>query len=183
MVGWSLGGHVALEASGLLGEEAAGYVLFGTPPVSDGSSFSRAYLPDPAFSLGFEAALTQEHAAAYAAALAAESTVPVEPLVEDILATDGSARSGLAQSIGEGRFADEVAILKTIGQPVAILHGAAEQVVDRDYLEGLTVPTLWRGAVQTVEGAGHAIHLDCPAELSGLLEAFIGDLPLTVPEA
>ena len=94
----------------------------------------------------------------------------------DILATDGAARAGLMASIGEGRFGDQVGIAATLGRPLAVLQGEGEQLVSLDYLRALTIPTLWRGAIQIVPGAGHAAHEEAPQAFSELLEEFIADL-------
>lgn len=59
----------------------------------------------------------------------------------DILRTDGAARTGLFASIGEGRFADEIAVVSKLPQPVAILHGEGDQLVSLNYLKQLTIPT------------------------------------------
>ncbi|MEV6153646.1 hypothetical protein AB0L53_25195 [Nonomuraea sp. NPDC052129] len=54
IVGWSLGGHIAIEAApGLPG--AAGFVVFGTPPVGSVERLGRACLPNPAVHIGFTA--------------------------------------------------------------------------------------------------------------------------------
>ncbi|WP_176930140.1 alpha/beta fold hydrolase [Actinacidiphila guanduensis] len=178
LVGWSLGGHAVLEAAGALGERVAGFAVFGTPPVRDGASFAQAYLPDGPLGIGFQETITPEEARAYAAGLLApDSAVPLGPLVADILATDPRVRGGVARSIAEGRFADEAALVAGLDRPLALLHGAEEQLVSLAYLEALTAPTLWRGAVQVVPGAGHAVQLDRPGPLADLLDAFVRDLP------
>lgn len=176
IVGWSLGGHIALEAAPLL-PQAAGFVIFGTPPVASAEQMGEAFLPNPAMNVGFTADVSEDDARAYAASFTAPgSTLDTGEFVADILATDGAARAGLLASIGAGQFADEIEIAENLRQPLAILHGEGEQLVSLDYLRGLSIPPLWRDEVQLIPGAGHAPHRETPERFASLLEQFISDL-------
>ena len=176
IVGWSLGGNIAFEAAPAL-PQAAGYVVFGAPPIASAAQMGEAFLPNPAMSVAFTAAVEPEQARASAASFTAPgSTLSLDEFTADILRTDGEARARLFASIGEGRFADEIAIVSTLPRPVAILHGEGEQLVNLNYLQQLAIPTLWRGHVQLIPGAGHALHQEAPAEFADLLEQFIADL-------
>ena len=176
VVGWSLGGHIALEAAPAM-PAAAGFVIFGTPPVAAADQMGQAFLPNPAMNVGFTADVSQPEASAYATSFAAPgSALPLEEFIDDILATDGAARASLLASIGEGRFADELAIVAKLRQPLAILHGAGEQLVSLDYLRGLTIPGLWRGEIQLIQGAGHAPHQETPERFAALIEQFVAEL-------
>lgn len=176
VVGWSLGGHIALEAAPAL-PDAAGFVIFGAPPVESAAQFAEAFLPNPAMNVGFSADVSEAEATAYAASFTAPgSPLPASEFVPDILATDGGARAGLLASLGAGRFADEIAIVAGLRRPLAILQGAGEQLVNLDYLRKLTVPALWRGEVQLIPGAGHAPHRETPRQFAALLADFAGDL-------
>jgi pimeloyl-ACP methyl ester carboxylesterase len=176
VVGWSLGGHIALEAAPAM-PAAAGFVIFGTPPVAAADQMSQAFLPNPAMNVAFTADVSEPEARAFATSFTAPgSTLPLEEFIDDILATDGAARASLLASIGEGRFADEVAIAAKLRQPLAILQGEGEQLVSLDYLRTLAIPGLWRGEIQIIEGAGHAPHQETPEQFAGLVEQFIADL-------
>ncbi len=70
IVGWSLGGHIALEAAPAM-PAAAGYVVFGTPPVASAAQVGQAFLPNPAMNVGFTASVGPEEARAYAASFTA----------------------------------------------------------------------------------------------------------------
>jgi pimeloyl-ACP methyl ester carboxylesterase len=176
IVGWSLGGHIALEAAPAM-PAAAGYVIFGTPPVAAAAQLGEAFLPNPAMNVGFTASVGPTEARAFAASFTApRSAQSLDEFVADILRTDGEARAGMFASIGEGRFADEVAIAGALRQPLAILQGEGEQLVNLDYLRQLTIPSLWRGRVQLIPGAGHAPHQETPEKFAGLLDEFIADL-------
>jgi pimeloyl-ACP methyl ester carboxylesterase len=167
VVGWSLGGHIALEAAPSL-PDAAGFVVFGTPPVAEAAQMAEAFLPNPAMNAGFTAAVSEVEAR--------RSALSLDGFVADILRTDGEARAGLFASIGAGRFADEIAIVTALRRPLAILQGEGEQLVNLAYLKTLAVPTLWRGAVQLIPDAGHAPQEETPEAFAALLEAFIADL-------
>ena len=58
-VGWSLGGHALIEASDRLGN-AAGLLVFGTPPLSHQNDMSRAFSGNPAIGAAFRADSTEE---------------------------------------------------------------------------------------------------------------------------
>jgi len=176
VVGWSLGGHITLEAAPHM-LDVAGRVIFGTPPVSDAGQLGVAFLPNPVMNVGFMADVSRKDAEAFAASFTAPgSTLALDDFVADILATDGAARASMLASISEGRFADELALVGELAQPLAILHGAGEQLVSFDYLEQITVPTLWRGEIMVIDGAGHAPHQEMPHRFASLLEQFIADL-------
>ncbi|GIJ44910.1 alpha/beta hydrolase [Virgisporangium aliadipatigenens] len=174
-VGWSLGGHIVIEAAPLL-PEPAGIAVFGTPPVAGPADLATAFLPNPAVAIGFSPEVDAAQAHAYATSfLAPGATVAPDAFTADILATDGAARGGLGASIGEGRFTDEVAIVAALPVPLAILHGTGEQLVSLDHLRKLHAPTLWRGEVQLIDGAGHAPHVETPEAFAELLGAFVAD--------
>ena len=176
IVGWSLGGHIAVEAAPNL-PAAAGFAVFGTPPVGSAAQFAEAFLPNPAVNIGFTPSVDVEAAQSYARSfLAPGSTVPADEFVADILNTDGAARANLGASIPAGRFADETAIVAGLTRPIAVLHGDREQLVSLDYLRGLTIPTLWRGEVQVLPGSGHAPQVEDPERFAAVLAEFIDDL-------
>jgi pimeloyl-ACP methyl ester carboxylesterase len=177
IVGWSLGGHIALEAAPHL-PAAAGYVIFGTPPIASAAQMAEAFLPNPAMNVGYAAVVSEEEARVFAASFTAPgSTLPLQEFVTDIMRTDGEARAGLLASVGEGRYADQVAIAGTLRPPLGILHGEREQLVSLAYLQTLTIPTLWRGTVQVLPGVGHALHREAPDTFTALLADFIAELP------
>jgi pimeloyl-ACP methyl ester carboxylesterase len=176
IVGWSLGGHIALEAAPAM-PAAAGYVIFGTPPVASAAQMADAFLPNPAMNVGFTADVSPELARDFAASFTAPgSALPLDDFTADILRTDGAARAGLIASVGEGRFADELAIAEALGRPLAILQGEGEQLVNLGYLQQLSIPSLWRGGVKLIPDAGHAPHQEATAAFTGLLDQFIADL-------
>jgi pimeloyl-ACP methyl ester carboxylesterase len=170
-VGWSLGGHMLLEAAEKL-SKAAGFMIFGAPPIG--------FPPDPTaflkLGLGFVDDLTLEQANEYVSEFFAAGARDIPRFfLEDVQATDGQARAGLGASIGPEGYADEVAIAAAMTRPLAVLQGQGEQIVNPAYLAGLNMPTLWRGAVQTLAGAGHAIQWEQAIKFDETLAAFTND--------
>ncbi|HRF46788.1 MAG TPA: alpha/beta hydrolase [Anaerolineales bacterium] len=174
-VGWSLGGHIVLEASAGL-PQAAGFAIYGTPPLAFPPDMAAAFRPHPAMAASFAAELTEEQMDAYVTAffMPGVSALPAG-FREDIRRTDGRARAGLGASIRPDGYLDEVQIVAALKKPLAILHGEHEQLVSLPYLQGVAAPTLWRGAVQLIADSGHAPHWEQPAAFNALLEAFIKD--------
>jgi pimeloyl-ACP methyl ester carboxylesterase len=172
-VGWSLGGHIVLEASDQL-PAAAGLALFGTPPIAFPPAMAEAFLPHPAMESAFKAELTEEEMDAFVAAFFAPSQTDIpDTFKTDMRRTDGQARQVMGGSIAPGGYKDEVEVVANLSLPLAILHGEQEQLINGSYIDGLTMPTLWRGAVQRIPKAGHAPQWEQPAQFNALLEAFI----------
>ncbi|ABD05918.1 Alpha/beta hydrolase [Rhodopseudomonas palustris HaA2] len=172
-VGWSLGGHIVLEAAPDLAQ-ARGFAIFGAPPISFPPAMDRAFLPTPAMAYTFQPELDEDQARAYVAAAFRPGVgeLPAE-MVADVLRTDGRARGQLAASIRPGGYRDEVAVAADLKQPLAVLHGAEEQLVNGAYFDTLTMPTLWRGRVQVIDDAGHLPQWEQAKRFNALLDAFV----------
>jgi pimeloyl-ACP methyl ester carboxylesterase len=172
-VGWSLGGHIILEASPQL-PSASGFVIFGTPPLAFPPAMAEAFMPHPAMAAAFKAELTEAEMGAYVAAFFKLGTTDIpEAFKADVRRTDGQARAALAGSIRPGGYIDEIEVVAHLTAPLAVLHGEQEQLVNASYFGTLAMPTRWRGAVQVIPDAGHAPQWEQPERFNALLEAFI----------
>jgi pimeloyl-ACP methyl ester carboxylesterase len=174
VVGWSLGGHAVLNAATSL-PMAAGLMIFGTPPLSkmpDGFSgfkglSATAFTPAPS-----DAEIDEWLKSAFAPGYA-----PIPSFIAaDFRNTDGNARGYLGASVQAGRFADEVEIVRNLKIPLAIVQGGEEQIVDLGYLQRLPAPTLWRGQVQVIEGAGHAAQWEEAEAFDKIVDEFASSL-------
>jgi pimeloyl-ACP methyl ester carboxylesterase len=170
-VGWSLGGHGLLEAASAL-PMAAGLMIFGTPPIgktADGFAGFKGLSP-----VGFTPDPGEAEIETWLKSAFAPKFSPIPPFfAADFRNTDGAARGCLGASVQQGLYQDETAIVSTeIKIPLAILHGAEEQIVDLDYLRRLTAPTLWRQEVQVIDNAGHTLQWEQPQAFEKLLDEF-----------
>ncbi|MFW5691335.1 MAG: alpha/beta fold hydrolase [Chloroflexota bacterium] len=175
-VGWSLGGHIVLETAPHL-PDAKGFVIFGTPPIAFPPAMEAAFLPNPNVNSGFAQELTEEQMRAYVEAFFKPGMPDVpETFMEDIRKTHGLARSIMGASIGPDGYADEVEIVGKLKQPLMVIHGAQEQLINGDYFDSIKMPTLWGDAVQIIADAGHAPHWETPDKFEELLADFAADL-------
>ena len=173
VVGWSLGGHAILNAAASL--PAAGLMIFGTPPVAktpDGFSgfkglSATTFTPAPS-----DAEIEEWMQSAFAPGYSPRPSF----FEADFRRTDGNARGYLGASVQAGRFADEAEIVRNLKIPFAIVQGSEEQIVDLGYLQRLSAPTLWRGQVQVIEGAGHTTQWEKADAFNSTLDAFASSL-------
>lgn len=172
-IGWSLGGHIVLEAAPDL-PQARGFAIFGTPPLPFPPVMENAFLPSPTAALIFTRDLSEEQARSFVTSAFKPGVTDLPPeMVADVLRTDGRAREQLAAQTSANAFRDEVEIVANLKQPLAVLHGAQEQLVNGAYFETLTMPTLWRGRVQVIEGAGHLPQWEQADTFNALIDAFV----------
>lgn len=173
VVGWSLGGGIALEAADQL-PDAAGFFIFGAPPMGSPPAIEDAFRPNPAMQFIFSPTLTEEQATAVVELLLRPGAEPPPSFREAILKSDGQMRAQLAASAANRK--DGVEIVANMTVPLAVVHGAEDQLVNVDYIRSLKMPTLWRGNVQVIEGAGHSPHWERPERFNALLTAFVADV-------
>lgn len=173
-VGWSLGGHVVLEAAERL-SRAAGYLIFGAPPVATFAEFMQAVYEQPAMQVAFREQSTDEEIHALVATFFRPGTPIPQQFIDDLRRTDGRARSSIAESAGRGELRDERRAVAELTRPLAVLHGVHEQVVRRAYYDSVAMPTLWRGAVQELPEAGHAPQWESSDGFNRLLAEFAVD--------
>jgi pimeloyl-ACP methyl ester carboxylesterase len=170
VVGWSLGGHAVLNAAAAM-PMASGLMIFGTPPIGKGPDgfagfkglSTTVFTPKPS-----EAEIEEWTKSAFAPGYA---PIP-DFVVSDFRNTDGNARGYLGAAAQAGRLADEAEIVRNLTIPLAIVHGREEQIVDLGYLQRLPAPTLWRGEVQVIDGAGHAVQWEKADAFNKLLDEF-----------
>lgn len=126
-VGWSLGGHVALEAAPQL-PRAAGFMAIAAPPLGFPPDFGAAFHPQPIMGLLFQRDWSEDEAAAFVTfAFGAGQASPA--IERDSRRTDGRARAGLANSVTQGNYTDELQIVRELRQPLAIVLGEHDPLI------------------------------------------------------
>ncbi len=171
VVGWSLGGHIAIELV-RRGAALAGIVLTGTPPVGP-ADVEHGFLPHPHMALTGQAKFSEADVAAYAA----ETAGTAEPFLEAaVRRTDGRAREMMVRAAMAADAANQRTIVESTDLPIAVITGANEPFVNNDYLDTVAWRNLWRGRVHRVADTGHAPFREAPTVFNALLEAFVSDV-------
>lgn len=172
-VGWSLGGHVLLEAADAL-PKAAGFMIVAAPPIGGMETLGEAFLPHPAIASLYQEGLTEADFSNWARLFFGCIGEEAPDLMEDFRRTDGRARASLGASIRPGGFRNETEVAGRIKQPLALVVGESDPLVNQGYLRSLKIPNLWRNTVQVI-AAGHAPHWENAPAFNALLTAFVYD--------
>jgi pimeloyl-ACP methyl ester carboxylesterase len=177
LVGWSLGGHIALEMVGR-GFGAAGVLISGTPPIQPNlACLMASFNIDPAAeNLTAKRDFTDADALAYATHTSSVAGGLDGHFLAAAKRTDGRAREIMFGSVVQGEPMDEQAIVAAMSVPLAIVNGAEDPFIKADYFGSIPYGSLWPQGVVAVEGAGHAPFLQAPARFNALLAQFADGL-------
>lgn len=172
IVGWSLGGHVAID---MLRREPRlrGIVLTGTPPVG-AADIEQGFLPHPHMALTSKADFSADDVQAYAA----ESTGTIEAfLTAAVRRTDGRAREWMIRNALRPGGPNQRTLVERTDVPTAVITGANEPFVNNAYLDTVAWGNLWEARVHRIEGAGHAPFRERPDAFNALLHRFVTNTP------
>ena len=176
LVGWSLGGHIAIESL-LHGNTPAGVVLTGTPPCGpDPAEIAATFLPVPGSEFTAAEHVSPDVLAQFLKIAYAPSE-PTEPLCQDAERADGRMRKRLFEHIfATPELEPQRLTIRNWPGPFALIQGPLEPFFRPRDLDGLQWRHLWRGGTQWIDGAGHAPFYSHPDAYGRILKAFAEDL-------
>ncbi len=175
IVGWSLGGHVALELTSLL-SQLRGLLITGTPPIEISlTGLSRGFtaLDPKIFECFGKGNLSYEEAQSLATISGYDFSKEKEFIVDAILQTDEGAKTIYPYSIALGIGQDEVNIVNKWSKPIAVIAGEQDIAINNEYITNeVNFKNLWEGRVHVIPKGGHAVFLDYPEEFNFILHRF-----------
>ena len=176
LVGWSLGGHIVIEAVAQ-GLDAKAMVISGTPPVGPGfdhmaEAFHMENMGDTS-----KAEFDEDDINNFANATIGGAGLVTDELRQAVARTDGISRQiMLGASADPSSGSDQKDFVESWNNPIAVLQGADDVFVQSSYLEGLNWNNLWRGNVQFFENTGHAPFWQDAEKYNELLTSFLEDV-------
>lgn len=174
IVGWSLGGHAALEMMDRWPGTIAAWIT-GTPPAG-AADMELAFLPSPHMHLTFQETFTDEEARLYAQDTTGEG-VTLEPwMIEAARRADGRFRPLMLKSAMEGADLDGREIAATSPLPLAVVSGGAEPFISNEFLRSVTYRNLWDRQVHVLDGLGHMPFWEAPSRVNPLLARFLDEV-------
>jgi pimeloyl-ACP methyl ester carboxylesterase len=179
VVGWSLGGHVALELTSRL-PQLRGLLITGSPPIE---------ISAEGLSVGFKAAspkvlecfgkgnLTYEEAELLATVSGYDYSEGKKFIVDAILQTDDGAKTIYPRSILNGVGQNELKIVNEWPRPIAVIAGQEDIAINNSYIiNEVKFKNLWEGKVHMISNAGHAVFMECPDTFNSVMKKFFQDI-------
>jgi len=176
VLGWSLGGHIALDMMAQT-DALAGVIITGSPPITQGKGvMMEGFNGDLEHSMASKQLLTEEEVDAFAHATCGPDA-PYDPFLEKVVARcDGRARSLMIAKVacGVGRNQQDLAINAPV--PLAIVNGGDDTFIHNDFIAGLPYKNLWQGKVHDIPGIDHAPFWEAPETFDAYLTKFLNDI-------
>ncbi len=169
LVGWSLGGHIAME---LMSRKVplSGIFITGSPPV--GAVISEGFRGNLLSGLASKGQFVEQEVSQFA-----KKVFGNEPSWEDVIRrTDPEFRSILFSAERRGEKSDQRAVVGSTSIPTAMVNGADDPIVNLDYIDQVPYGNLWKKMCLRVARSEHAPFLQNPTAYNALLAEFLADV-------
>lgn len=176
-MGWSLGGHIAIEAIAQ-GMPVRGLVLTGTPPCGPGiAELAESFHQNEVFAVGTSETSEPEALDRYIAWVFGKDIALPQVALDQARRFDGRLRRVFAEHWISGKSGHpQRAFVAGWQGPIAVIQGDEEPFFDHTIIDRLAWGNLWRGAGQIVPKTGHAPFFEQPDAYAALLAEFAAEL-------
>lgn len=177
VMGWSLGGHIALEIMGRYADMLAGVMACGTAPLGRGFLAGlRAFQWRTDLLLASKAHYSRADAERFASLCFGDMATPEH--VQTIMRANGPMRPRMNRSLAQGEGVEQRAVIESSLVPLAMVNGAEDPIVRGGYIAGLGYANLWADTCHVIEGAGHAPFYTATHAFNALLHRFATEMEL-----
>lgn len=174
LVGWSLGGHIAMEFMARSSHLLKGVVIISAPPLTPTEEgFKQAYLPTYSSSLGSKTEpFTPEEVKEYMTQGGIDFDRNPELLAAGVRA-HGLARYIMVDDVMKGNVQDERSVVETCPVPLAFILGKHEHAINNDYIQSLDYANCTM--LEVVDG-GHDMQWSHADKVNALIRQFMSSL-------
>jgi pimeloyl-ACP methyl ester carboxylesterase len=149
-------------------------MISGTPPLGASESSQPPFYPDSAAEATLKRDLSEKDRESFLKALfGKEGFVIPEFFQKDLDRADGRVREVIGISAQKGDFRDEVAIVRNMETPLALVHGREDSLVNPEYLRDIEYGNLYRNRIIDIPQAGHTPQWEQPGRFESVLDDFI----------
>jgi pimeloyl-ACP methyl ester carboxylesterase len=175
VVGWSLGGHIAIE---LLSRHLPlqALLLSGAPPVgklNGVSDISQGFKKSPTGSAAGTEAWSDEDAQVFVRRIFSGSEETF--LIDAAKRADGRFRKRVFEASREGLGVNQREVIEGAAITIGMINGAEDPILNLDYFDSLHYQHLWDGTVVRLPGVGHAPFWQDAKTFNALLGRFLAD--------
>jgi pimeloyl-ACP methyl ester carboxylesterase len=171
VVGWSLGGHVAIEMLSR-SKIMTGACLIGAPPT--GAVMAEGFCGRPMNGLAGKGDMTPDEVDRFVEGVIGETAEPF--LRQAVARTDRDFRSMLFAGAARGTGVNQRDVVTSTSVPLAMINGADDQIVNLDYIDDVPFSSLWQGRCFRIGKAGHAPFWQAPDRFNAILSLFLTDV-------
>ncbi len=182
LMGWSLGGNIALEMAGSDlardNPKFKGMMIFGAPPAGPGiERVEQAFLPATFEHAVGDANVASEQLDAFVKACYGTLNPVPEAYSQCAHRTEGKAREIMVNHwMGGANGHDQYNTVSKWQKPICVVHGQQDPFAALKYLEDIPWRHLWEDEVFILPKSGHAPFLEDPKTFNTILEKFASNV-------
>jgi pimeloyl-ACP methyl ester carboxylesterase len=175
IAGLSLGGNIAVECLGR-GLDPDAMIIFSAGLVGEAIKSDRVVQDSLIVDVLFTEFPEREKVEQYFLKLPYPENRDIsEAFLKEFYNTDPVFRRIFFQTVVNGMFSDELALLNRWGKKTLFIYGKNDWIIDPFILDGIALP-VWHNTVIKINEAGHLVCLDQPVAVNTLLTAYLRDM-------
>jgi len=173
VLGWSLGGHIALDMTQAT-DKLTGVMISGSPPIEQGfNAISEGFDGFIEHSIASKQLLTEDEIEMFATNTCGPNAPFDDFLTTAVKRCDGRSRSLMIAKLGCGVGRNQKSLALDSPVPLAIVNGAEDAFIHNNYVANLPYKNLWEGKVYDLPNLGHAPFWESPKTFDVYLNRFL----------